>query len=91
MKKLVIGGVAAVAIAAVIAACGGDGNDSFDVTQGVVIQNATIVNTRDGSTLFAKSVVLDGGKIAKISASQANIGGTATAVDGSGVSRARLQ
>jgi predicted amidohydrolase len=85
MKKVVIGGVTGIAIAAVIVACGGGGgNDSFDVTQGVVIQNASIVNTRDGSILFAKSIVLDGGKITKISASQANISGTATAVDGSG-------
>ena len=65
MKKLVIGGVAAIAIAAVIVACGGGGgNDSFDVTHGVVIQNASIVNTRDGSILFAKSIVLDGGNAA---------------------------
>jgi imidazolonepropionase-like amidohydrolase len=85
MKKTIIGGVAAVAIAAVIVACGGGGgNDAFDVTQGTVIKNASIVNTRDGSILFAKSIVLDGGKITKISASDANISGTATAVDGSG-------
>jgi imidazolonepropionase-like amidohydrolase len=75
---------ASIASTLLVVACGGDDNDSFDVTQGVVIQNASIVNTRDGTTLPARSIVLDGGKITKISAAQANIGGSAIAVDGSG-------
>jgi imidazolonepropionase-like amidohydrolase len=85
MKKIHFG-VSAVALAAtIIAACGGGGgNDSFDVVQGVVIQNASIVNTRDGSILAATSVVLDGGKITRITPAHANVGGTAIAVDGSG-------
>lgn len=85
VKKIYVGAATAVLAGAIIAACGGGGgSDSFDVMQGVVIQNASIVNTRDGSILPATSIVLDGGKITRITPSHANVGGTAIAVDGSG-------
>ena len=47
-QTLVVGGIAAIAVAAIVVACGG-GDESVTVSQGTVIQNATIVNTRDGS------------------------------------------
>jgi imidazolonepropionase-like amidohydrolase len=84
VKRIQFGVAAAVLAGTIIAACGGGGDDSFDVMQGTVIQNASIVNTRDGSIFVAKSVVLDGGKIQKISTSSANVHGTAQAIDATG-------
>ena len=77
--------LAACVIAATVAACGGSDQDSIPVTQGVVIQNATVVNTRDGSLLTGQSVVLDGGKIKLITSQPLNLTtGTATVVDAGG-------
>lgn len=73
------------AVAAIVAACGGSDQDSIAVTQGTVIQNATIVNTRDGSLLTGQSVVLDSGKIKLITSSPLNLTtGTATVIDATG-------
>ena len=83
MKKLFITGVAAVVAGTIISACGGD--DPIDVTTGTVIQNATVVNTRDGSLTTGMSVVIDGGKIQKIvGSSNVRVSGTAQSVDASG-------
>ena len=45
----------------IVVACGGD--DSIEITQGTVIQNVTVVSTRDGSLTTDMSVIIDGGKI----------------------------
>ncbi len=85
MKKLIFGGATLTAVAAIIVACGGDTGETFDVTQGLVIQNATVVNTRDGSLAAGMSVVVDGGKIQKIApAASVRVSGTAQAIDGLG-------
>ena len=57
-KALLVAALASAAGAAIVAACGGSDQDSIPVTQGTVIQNATIVNTRDGSLLSGQSVVV---------------------------------
>ena len=86
MKKLFIAGAATAAVVTVIAACGGDGGgETFEVTKGTVIQNATVVNTRDGSLAAGMSVVIDEGKIQRImSGASIRISGTAQAIDASG-------
>src|SRR4051794_18438175 len=66
-RKLVSGGIAACAIGALVVACGGGGGDSIDVSSGIAIQNASVVNTRDGSIAQGMTLVVDGGKIQKIS------------------------
>ena len=84
-KALLVAALASAAGAAIVAACGGSDQDSIPVTQGMVIQNATIVNTRDGSLLTGQSIVLDGGKIKLITSAALNVtAGTATVVDGTG-------
>ena len=84
-RKPVAGTMTVLAIAAIIAACGGSDTDSVAVTQGTVIQNVTVVNTKDGSLATGMSVILDAGKIKMITSSPLNLTvGTATVVDGSG-------
>ena len=75
----------AAAVAALVGACGGDGSDnSVAVSQGVVLQNATVVNTRDGSLSANTNVVIDGGTIKQITTNPVKVSGTATAVDATG-------
>ena len=82
IKKLVIG-VATVCVTGVIlVACGGD--DSIEITQGTVIQNVTVVSTRDGSLATDMSVVVDAGKIQKITKKYVRASGMAQAVDATG-------
>lgn len=70
--------------AALVAACGGD-SDTFPVSQGTVIQNATVVNTRDGSLQRGMSVIVDGGKIQQITPLPVQVNGSSvTLVDGTG-------
>ena len=84
-KAFVAGCFATTAVVAAIAACGGSGDPTYTVTQGTVIQNATVVNTMDGSLGTGQSVILSGGKIVQIVPSDAvTIGGTATTVDATG-------
>ena len=80
--KLVAACAAAVAIGTVVVACGGD--DPLVVQSGTVIQNVTIVNTRDGSLTTGKTVVIDGGKIQLITDRVVNASGTAQAIDATG-------
>ena len=80
--KLVAACAAVVAIGTVVVACGG--NDPLVVQSGSVIQNATIVNTRDGSLTTGKNVVIDGGKIVQITDRTVLAGGTAQAIDATG-------
>ena len=70
------------AIGALVVACGGGGTQ--EVNSGVVIQNATIVNTRDGSLITGKSVVLQAGKIQSITDGPVQVTGTAVAIDATG-------
>ena len=80
---LMSAGVAAATVAFVIPCSGSD--NSVDVTKGVVLQNATVVNTRDGSLSSGMSVVVDQGKIQKIAAaSNVHASGTAQVVDATG-------
>lgn len=58
---------------------------SQTVTQGTVIRNATVVNTRDGSLSRNMAVILANGKIVRIEASdRVRIGGSAIEVDAAG-------
>ena len=76
--------VMALAISSLFAACGGDSN-SLSVTRGTVIQNTTVVNTKDGSLQTGVSVVIDAGKIQAITTGPLNLTvGTAQVVDGTG-------
>lgn len=87
MKKLLAGAITVAAIGSIVAACGsGDGGgDIVEVTKGTVIQNVTVVNTRDGSLAPGRSVVLEGGKIKAIAAAASvRLGGTAQAIDAAG-------
>ena len=79
---LLISGSTLACVAGVLVACG-DAN-AFEVTQGTVIQNAIIVNTYDGSLANGMTIVLDGGKITKITADNVSIVGTAKAIDAAG-------
>ena len=59
--------------------------EPIDVSQGTVIQNATVVNTLDGSLNPAMAIVIDSGKIQRIvPAGSVRISGSAQAVDASG-------
>lgn len=83
MKKLVPAGLLSVAVAVGLLACGG--GDVLDVTQGLVIQNATVVNTRDGSLNPGMTVVIEEGQIRKIKESRlVRATGSAQVVDASG-------
>ena len=82
-EKLFIAGVATVTIGAILSACAS--RDAFEVTKGMVIQNATVVNTRDGSLASGMSVLIDEGKIQKIMAGRfIRLSGSAQAIDASG-------
>ncbi|WP_372656497.1 amidohydrolase family protein [Hydrogenophaga sp.] len=69
------------AIALATAACGGGGED---VSSGVVIYHATIVDTRDGSLVTGKTLVVNQGKIQKITSDKINAVGTAQSADATG-------
>ncbi len=81
--------VIAAALLASLAGCaqygGRSGAAVLEVTQGVVIQNVTVVNTRDGSLAPGMSLVIDGGKIAQVvPAPSIRVGGAAQAIDATG-------
>ncbi|MES2257075.1 MAG: amidohydrolase family protein [Pseudomonadota bacterium] len=80
--KLTGAGATLAALGAIVVACGG--GDVLDVQSGTVIQNVTVVNTRDGSLAKGMSVVIDGGKIQHVTGGALRIGGTATTIDASG-------
>ena len=82
IKKLIVGSSTIAVLGAIVVACGG--SDPLEVTSGTVIQNATIVNTRDGSLTTGLNVVIDGGKIQKITGATVRASGTAQAVDATG-------
>ena len=82
IKKLFAASASAMVLGGIVVACGG--TDPLQVTSGTIIQNATIVNTRDGSLMTGMSVVVDGGKIQKITAGAVVATGTAQAIDATG-------
>ncbi len=86
MKKRLIATAVTVAVGAVLYACGGTNGPSIDVTQGTVLQNATVVNTRDGSLAAGVAVVVDGGIIKQVVSAgvTVNVRGTAQSVDATG-------
>ena len=65
---------------AVVAACGGNG-DTVEVSHGTVIQNATIVDTRDGSLVTGQSIIIDGRTIARITSDPVQATGSAVVID----------
>lgn len=84
LRTLLFGIIAVPATVALIAACGSD-NYVFEAKQGIVLQNVTVVNTRDGSLLAGQSIAIDNGKIVKIAAAAAvRASGTAQAIDATG-------
>ncbi len=58
--------------------------DRIEVTDGIVIQNVTVVNTRDGSLFHDRAVVINAGKIQNITAATVFVSGTAQEIDASG-------
>ncbi len=79
---LLISGSMVACVAVVLVAC--SGYRAFEVTQGTVILNATIVNTYDGSLANGMNIVLDGGKIKKITSGNVSVVGSAKAIDAAG-------
>ncbi len=56
-----------------------------EVTKGTVIRNVIVVNTRDGSLLPNRTLVIDDGKIQSVTVARAvRTSGTARAIDGAG-------
>ncbi len=84
LRKLFPRAMLVAAAASALTACGGGGDDPIDVTSGTAITNVTVVNTRDGSLSGPLSVVVDGGKITRISHLPVRASGTAQVVDGTG-------
>jgi hypothetical protein len=69
---------------AAIVSCGGD-SGAMSVTKGTVVQNVTVVNTRDGSLQAGMNVILQDGKIETITSQAVQASGTGVqVVDGSG-------
>ena len=84
-KKWAVGAVTAAVVSVIATACDGDSDNAVEVSKGTVIQNVTVVNTRDGSLTPGAAVVIDGGKIQQIAANNLIIvKPTAQAVDGTG-------
>lgn len=70
-------------LAGVVASWGG--SDTYEATQGTIIQNVTVVNTRDGSLAAGQAVVVDASKITKIAqSSSVRASGSAQVIDASG-------
>lgn len=72
------------ALAPLLAACGGGGDNAIDVAGGTVLQNAIVVNTRDGSLSAGMNLHVEGGKIRRITAQPLRATGAAQAFDVSG-------
>lgn len=82
MTKISVACMALAAIAGLVA-CGGN-DDSIVVSEGVVIRNASIVSTADGSVTSGKTIILSGGKISSITSDSVEVAGTAQSVDANG-------
>ena len=82
MKRTSTCSVFIVTMAAILAGCGGDNIEVVDT--GLVIRNATIVNTDDGSLVAGSTIVVSAGKIALITQRFIGTSGSAQAIDASG-------
>ena len=71
------GATATVAMLVTLASCAVGKSVPLDVTKGTVIQNVTVVNTRDGSLPPGMTFVIDQGKIQKITPMPIRASGTA--------------
>lgn len=81
-SKPILAAVLAVC-AAVFVACGGDA--TTEVSQGMVVQHVTVVNTRDGSSARDMAVVIDQGRItAVVPARSVRAGAGVQVVEGAG-------
>lgn len=80
--KSLIAVAAAALVATTLVSCGGD--DTQEITTGTVIQNAIVVNTRDGSLSTGMSVIVSGGTITEITSNAVRAVGTAVSVDATG-------
>lgn len=78
------GATATVAMLVTLASCAVGKSVPLDVTKGTVIQNVTVVSTRDGSLLPGMTIVIDQRKIQRITAMPIRASGTAQAIDVSG-------
>ncbi|MES2741655.1 MAG: amidohydrolase family protein [Pseudomonadota bacterium] len=83
LKKTALALASALAMGALAIGCG-SGDDALVVDQGVVIKNATIVNTADGSLTTGRTIVLADGKIRTITGTAVTVAGSAQLVDASG-------
>ncbi len=63
----------ATVLVATLAACALGGGDAIEVTQGLVIRDAIIVNTRDGSLQPGRTLIIDAGKIQRIVANSTRV------------------
>ena len=82
-RNVVLGALVTLAASVIVLACGGGGSTQ-QVSSGTVLQNGTIVNTRDGSLITGMTVVIAGGKIQSITAGPVQATGTAQTVDATG-------
>ena len=82
INKLIAASATVAVLGTIVVACGG--SDPIEVASGTVIQNATVVNTRDGSLTTGMNVVIDGGKIQKITGAAVRAIGAAQTVDATG-------
>ena len=77
--------LAAGLVALSMLSCAGLDPASVEISQGLVIRDVTVVNTRDGTLRSGMAVVMDGGSIRQISPNrEVRLTGTAQAVDGAG-------
>lgn len=83
INKISLACATLVAASAGLVACGGS-DDAMVVSDGVVIRNAAIVSTADGSVTSGRTIVLSGGKISDITSADVKTTGTAQSVDASG-------
>lgn len=85
MKKTVINFLVVATFSISLMSCPSRGDDAISIAQGTVVQNVTIVNTRDGSLMSGMTVIIDNGKIQRIiSAKAVSVSGSALSIDGTG-------
>jgi hypothetical protein len=84
LRKRFAGTLFSAAVGALLTACGGGGDDTIDLSSGTAITDVTVVDTRDGSSSAPMSVVIDGGKITRITPLGVRASGAAQVVDGAG-------
>ncbi|GKS77847.1 amidohydrolase family protein [Acidovorax sp. SUPP950] len=73
-----------VAILAGIAVTACNSHEDMTVSEGVVLRNASIVNTTDGSVSTGRNIIVNAGRITAITGDRVNVTGTAQSVDASG-------